>query len=39
MIGLRALKEDDVSKLFTDAYNEAVQKLQAVGQKVAAARQ
>jgi pyrroline-5-carboxylate reductase len=39
MIGLRTLKEDDSRKLFTDAYNEAVQKLQAVGQKVAAARQ
>lgn len=37
MIGLRTLKEDDARKLFTDAYNEAVQKLQAVGQKVAAA--
>lgn len=37
MIGLRTLKEDDARKVFTDAYNEAVQKLQAVGQKVAAA--
>lgn len=37
MIGLRTLKEDDARQLFTDAYNEAVQKLQAVGQKVAAA--
>ena len=36
MIGLRTLKEDDARKLFTDAFNEAVQKLQAVGQKVAA---
>jgi pyrroline-5-carboxylate reductase len=36
MIGLRTLKEDDARKLFTDAYDDAVQKLQAVGQKVAA---
>lgn len=40
MIGLRTLKEDDARRLFTDAYNDAVQKLQGVGQKVtAAARQ
>jgi pyrroline-5-carboxylate reductase len=37
MIGLRTLKEDDARRLFTDAYNDAVQKLQAVGQRVAAA--
>jgi pyrroline-5-carboxylate reductase len=36
MIGLRTLKEDDARQLFTDAYNEAVAKLQALGQKIAA---
>jgi len=36
MIGLSTLKEDDARKLFTVAYNDAVQKLQAVGQKIAA---
>jgi pyrroline-5-carboxylate reductase len=37
MIGLRTLDEDKAEMLFTDAYNQAVLKLQAVGESIAAA--
>jgi pyrroline-5-carboxylate reductase len=37
MIGLRTLREDEARKLFTDAFSEAVAKLQALGEKLASA--
>lgn len=37
MISLRTLREDEVQKLFTQAYSDALQKLQGLAQRLAEA--